>query len=396
MRPLLKVWGKGASDYRDDLPRPKDDPRAHASGVDSDRVLLFGTADSVGWGVLSHDLALPGMLARALTQATGRGTDVDVIANVDARASTIASDLLAVNLWRYDAIVLTVGLLEAVQLESIQIWVHDLGQALDVLAERGMPDLQVYILGTHSAIGERPLGRLIEPILARHLAALNSATAELGRARENVTFIPVEPLTRSRAKPPAGYRQVARMLAASMRHGLNLHFAVFGSLQLRDERAASASESDRRTALDAMHLVESRTDRRFDAIVDLARRAFGTKSAALSVVSADRTWAKSIAGSEMLDAPRDVSICTTTIRTAGALVVRDVSTDSRFGYSRLRDPLEPIRFYAGFPVEAPNGERIGALCVFDPETRDVLQVDQSLLRDFALMAQAEYWLQNAS
>lgn len=46
------------------------------------------------------------------------------------------------------------------------------------------------------------------------------------------------------------------------------------------------------------------------------------------------------------------------------------------------------RFYAGFPIESPSGERIGVLCVFDPEPR-VDEVDTVLLRELALMVQAE-------
>jgi hypothetical protein len=399
LRPLLQIWGKGLAGSRYDLPRPFDDPRTHASGVDSDRILLFGTADAVGWGVVSHDLALPGMLARSLSAQTGRGTDVDVIASPDARASTAIAELMNVNLWRYDAVVLTLGLNEAVQLEPIQKWIHHLGCALDFISGRGMPNVRIYVLGTHSTGPASRYDTLIEPITSRHTTALNLATASLCHSRTNVTVVPVDDASATPGLPArvrAGYRQVARLLASQMIAGVNEHFTIYGSLQSRNARAATASESERQKALSALNLVESLPDQRFDSIVDLARRAFGTKSAALAVVESDRAWAKSLAGSTLQNAPRDVSLCTTAISVAGALVVHDVSTDARFDYPRLREPLEPIRFYAAFPVEAPNGERIGALCVFDPCTRNTTDVDQSLLRDFALMAQAELWLQQVS
>jgi GAF domain-containing protein len=51
------------------------------------------------------------------------------------------------------------------------------------------------------------------------------------------------------------------------------------------------------------------------------------------------------------------------------------------------DPL--IRFYAGFPIESPSGERIGSLCVFDPKPRSLAEVDQVLLRELALLVQRE-------
>ena len=75
LRPLMRSWVRQVFRNLADVPRPLDDPRAHASGVDSDRILLFGGGAAVGWGVLSHNLALPGSLARALSDLTGRGAD---------------------------------------------------------------------------------------------------------------------------------------------------------------------------------------------------------------------------------------------------------------------------------------------------------------------------------
>ena len=49
--------------------RPVDEPVSHAPGLDPDRVLLIGNGLAVGWGVLIHDLALPGFLSRALSAA---------------------------------------------------------------------------------------------------------------------------------------------------------------------------------------------------------------------------------------------------------------------------------------------------------------------------------------
>jgi GAF domain-containing protein len=49
----------------------------------------------------------------------------------------------------------------------------------------------------------------------------------------------------------------------------------------------------------------------------------------------------------------------------------------------------PIRFYIAHPIESADGYRIGSFCVYDPEPRDVRGLDLSVLRDLALLAQAE-------
>jgi len=73
----------------------------------------------------------------------------------------------------------------------------------------------------------------------------------------------------------------------------------------------------------------------------------------------------------------------------GPLVVPDALADPRFLDHPLVLGAPHTRFYAGFPIESPSGERIGVLCVFDPEPRPIDEVDTVLLRELALMVQAE-------
>jgi GAF domain-containing protein len=47
-----------------------------------------------------------------------------------------------------------------------------------------------------------------------------------------------------------------------------------------------------------------------------------------------------------------------------------------------------VRFYAGYPIETPNGIRIGALCLLDPLPRGFTRADEALLRELALRVQA--------
>jgi GAF domain-containing protein len=48
-----------------------------------------------------------------------------------------------------------------------------------------------------------------------------------------------------------------------------------------------------------------------------------------------------------------------------------------------------VRFYAGYPVESPSGEQIGALCIFDPKPRERADFDETMLRQLALLIEAE-------
>ncbi|WP_286346246.1 GAF domain-containing protein [Frondihabitans sucicola] len=72
-----------------------------------------------------------------------------------------------------------------------------------------------------------------------------------------------------------------------------------------------------------------------------------------------------------------------TIQSGMPFVVPDVWHDDRF----VTHPA--VRFYAGHPVETPDGIRIGALCVTDPHPRGADSVDLVLLRELALSVQRE-------
>jgi GAF domain-containing protein len=48
-----------------------------------------------------------------------------------------------------------------------------------------------------------------------------------------------------------------------------------------------------------------------------------------------------------------------------------------------------IRFYAGHPLRAPAGHRVGTLCVMDHRPRELGAADLEALRDLAALAEAE-------
>ena len=50
-----------------------------------------------------------------------------------------------------------------------------------------------------------------------------------------------------------------------------------------------------------------------------------------------------------------------------------------------------LRFYAGYPIESPDGYRVGALCVLDSDPRDPERHRHRRAPDLALLAQKELW-----
>jgi GAF domain-containing protein len=390
----MQGWTRGVLRSLASVPRPGDDPRVHASGVESDRLLLFGGGAAVGWGVLSHDLGLPGSLARKLSTLTRRGTDIDVRASPEFRASTAIRDLARVDLARYDGIILTLGLSELLSLDSARSWRQHLDELLDHISEQSSSQAQIFVVGVQALTQITAYDRFMAPLMSYHRAAINRASALATAHRVGVTFIPFDPppgRDGNRHRTHNQYLEFAAILAPPIAAALD---RVFEQSHAPRQRFVPLDEDARRFALERLHILDSAPEERLNRLVEFARRAFHTASAAITIIDDDRFWLKAGAGTGVSEGRRESAICVTTMGQSGALVVSDVSVDARFA-DRPHAGTSPTRFYAGFPIEAPNGVAIGALCVFDPAPREVRTFDHALLRDIALMVQKEFWLRSA-
>ncbi|RYF08585.1 MAG: GAF domain-containing protein [Comamonadaceae bacterium] len=140
-----------------------------------------------------------------------------------------------------------------------------------------------------------------------------------------------------------------------------------------------ADEADRLNALRDLLLLDTSPEERYDRLARFAAEQLDVPIALLTLVDGQRQWFKSRIGLEVSETARDISFCGHAIMESEIFVVEDASRDPRF----LDNPLvtgEPhIRFYAGAPLSAPSGHRIGTLCVIDTEPRTLRSVDLSIL-----------------
>jgi hypothetical protein len=115
---------------------------------------------------------------------------------------------------------------------------------------------------------------------------------------------------------------------------------------------------------------------------------FGVQSAAVTLVDATTQHHTSQAGRELADGPRRTAFCDHTIRNDEPLVVEDALTDERFvDFPSVTSGQ--VRFYAGHPLTAPGGARVGALCVVDDQPRSFSEGDLAMLGELASWAQRE-------
>ncbi len=128
-------------------------------------------------------------------------------------------------------------------------------------------------------------------------------------------------------------------------------------------------EQHRLQALRDYRLLDTPADPRLDLLTRVAAATFNTSMALICLVDEQRLWFKSATGLALSEAPRAGSLCDAAIVRADGLVVADASLEAEFrDHDLVRGPPF-VRFYAGAPLLAPDGSRLGTLCVMDPVAR---------------------------
>lgn len=146
------------------------------------------------------------------------------------------------------------------------------------------------------------------------------------------------------------------------------------------------NEHQRIRALDAYHLMDTPPERDFDRLAALASRLFNVPTVLVSLIDKDRQFFKARVGFNLCETSRDVSFCAHAIMQDDVLVILDAIKDNRFASNPLVVGAPHIRFYAGKPLVAPGGERIGTVCLIDFRPRETFSFeDRKSLSDFAAL-----------
>jgi len=127
----------------------------------------------------------------------------------------------------------------------------------------------------------------------------------------------------------------------------------------------------------------------FDRIARMTKRLFDCSAAIVSFVGDDTIWFKASDGSTRDSVPRERSFSDETIRADRLLVVPDALRDKRFATNPWVFGDRGLRFYAGAPIRAPNGTKVGAVCVLDRKLRPFTGEDRDCMFWLAAMASTE-------
>lgn len=149
------------------------------------------------------------------------------------------------------------------------------------------------------------------------------------------------------------------------------------------------NESERLATLQGLGILDTAQDERFDRFTKISARIFDIPIALISLVDKDRQWFKSAVGLNAKETPRNISFCGHSILGDDVFEVPNATRDSRFQDNPLVVGDPNIRFYAGAPLAAPNGHKLGTLCIIDKVPRRLSDEEKTMLKHLADMVVKE-------
>lgn len=384
--PVMSLWLRYSPRSWRQMPTPGERSTAFAVGHNADRLLLVGAGVSVGYGVTSGDLALGGQLSRRLSALTGRGTSVDTVARFGLRARDAAAILRAFDLARFDTLILTVGSDEALHLAPAGRFRADLAELFEWIDANAPARFGIVVVGIPDITSIMKVPMLVEGAVKRQCALLGTVVKQVSGEHDRVTYVPFIPALGDleRDDDRHVYSRWADLIAPTIARVLDAHVA-----DPRDP--ATIQELRRQAALDDLRILDTAREARYDQIVADARDLFGVRGASITFIDRDRQWSKSTVGMSPVESPRGSALGDATVHNGKLLVVEDASLDYRFAGHPWVAGSSRIRFFAGFPIESANGERIGALCISDTEPRRFTVAEDALLGVLARRVQMELW-----
>ena len=142
-------------------------------------------------------------------------------------------------------------------------------------------------------------------------------------------------------------------------------------------------ESDRLAALRDYDILDTPPEPEFDNIVASAAHLCDTPIALITLVDEHRQWFKAETGLGIRETPLEMSVCKLAILQPGLFVVPDATQDPRFAANPLVAGQPHLRFYAGVPLETPQGLPLGTVCVLSHQPRELCDRQGYILKSLA-------------
>ncbi|WP_428236465.1 GAF domain-containing sensor histidine kinase [Gracilimonas sp.] len=143
------------------------------------------------------------------------------------------------------------------------------------------------------------------------------------------------------------------------------------------------NEFERALKLSEYDIDYSEIHGKLDDLTRLAAHVAGTPISLINLLDTTTQWTVSKVGLDVLQTPREETVCQYVILDDDSVEVEDMTEDERFKDKEYVKNSPHIKYYYGVPLKSPDGHRIGAMCVMDTDEHDLSPEKESFLKIIA-------------
>jgi GAF domain-containing protein len=369
------------------IPYARDEPTVVAGEGPVQHVLLIGNGAAHGWGVSSHRLALCGQLAESLSARTGQAVEVHFIGAELMSAESAPEWLGDHDLAHYAAVVVVMGMNDAVRLTPVESWERSVGELVARLRAGLRHGAPIVLTGIQPVASVPAYSGLFAAAGQQRADELNLATRRFVAATPGTAFVALSAPEVDPERPygsPLAYRGWADTITTT-------------AAPLLDEQRSGGAER-RRARVPAQRwrwpaapaLLDAAADRgtpELRRLVNAAKIEFGVTLAVVTLLEGDRMWFAAASADTPVVIPARLSY---DVHVPGdrPLVVPDADHDARFQDNPFIAQSH-LPFYVGHPIHDLRGRMIGTFCVLAAHPRPAATVRLEVLENYALAAERE-------
>lgn len=146
---------------------------------------------------------------------------------------------------------------------------------------------------------------------------------------------------------------------------------------------STLKEKDRLKALQSLKILDSKPEKEYDELTELAAFICDTPVALISLIDKDRQWFKSKIGLDACESERKISFCTHAINQPNEVYeIEDTSNHDLFENNPFVTEKD-VRFYAGAPLNHKDGHALGTICVIDFKPKKLSDKQKLALKNLA-------------
>ena len=386
LRPAFRLWYLWWLSRSRRVLSARDEPSARSADRTADTVLVVGNGPAHGWGVASHQDALVGQLARATTATTGRPTSVDLVGDEMMSLEATRAWIRGTDLALYDAVVVVVGLNDALRLTPLAVWERELRALVTEVEGRAHATARTVLVGIPPVRSLKAFDSPLGSVAQRHADRLDAVAREVAE-EAGLTWVPLPAADRPRREH--GSARTHAVWAGAIAEPLS---PLLDAVREGEPDRAPRALPERRFAWSGGDQLVARArtggSETLQQIAAEAEAEFGVDLAVVSLLDGTRLYYGLHTELLPTSIPAELSYCRLTVESDDVVLVPDAREDERFAGNPYLD-VNHGWSYAGHPIHASTGEAIGSFCLHSTRPRKASAVSPERLREFALRAEAE-------